>query len=130
VQTISEEFMEQTKEQPSIYHILQGEALEIRHNAYGSVGKLFRGEGVEAVWVKKEGEEIDPDWFSQAMVDLILVVHGKLKFEFERTDLSPCVLEPGDMLVLPQDTKCRAYRWPWDAEQATMFLAVYPSGGR
>jgi len=90
------------------------------------VGKLFSGEGIEAVWVKKEAEEIDPDWFSQPMVDLILVVQGKLKMEFEHSDLSPCVLEPGDMIVLPPNTSCRAYRWPRKAEEATVFVAVYP----
>jgi quercetin dioxygenase-like cupin family protein len=78
--------------------------------------------------VKKQGEEIDPDWFSQPMVDLILVVQGKLKMEFERSDLPPCVLEPGDMIVLPPNTRCRCYSWPRESESATVFLAVYPTG--
>lgn len=34
--------------------------------------------------------------------------------------------EPGDMLILPAQTACRAYRWPREAEQATIFLAIYP----
>lgn len=68
---------------PRIFHILDGEALEIRPSPFGSVGKIFSGEGVEAVWVKKQGEDIDPDWFSQPMVDLILVVNGSLKVDFE-----------------------------------------------
>ncbi len=33
------------------------------------------------------------------MVDLILVLQGKLKMEFERTDIASRVLEPGDMIV-------------------------------
>ena len=118
--------MESIGDNPRIFHILQEEALEIEPSAYGSVGKLFSGEGIEAVWVKKQDEEIDPGWFSQAVVDLILVVKGKLKMEFESTDLSPCVLEPGDLIVLPPNTCCRAYRWPRDTEDATLFLAVYP----
>ncbi len=118
--------MRHTDGKPRIFHILQEDALEIHHSPFGSVGKIFSGEGVEAVWVKKQSEEIDPDWFSQSMVDLILVVRGKLKMEFERSDLFPCVLEPGDLLVLPPDTRCRAYRWPRDVEEATVFLAVYP----
>ena len=60
------------------------------------------------------------------MVDLVLVLQGKLKMEFERTDIALRVLESGDMVVLPSDTRCRAYRWPRETEEATVFLAVYP----
>ena len=91
--------------------------------------KLFSGEGIEAVWMKKQSEEIDPNWFSQPMVDLVLVFQGKLKMEFERTDIALRVLESGDMVVLPSDTRCRAYRWPRETEEATVFLAVYPVRG-
>jgi len=30
------------------------------------------------------------------------------------------------LLVLPPDTHCRAYRWPREAEEATIFFTVYP----
>ena len=112
---------------PQVFSLLHDDALEITHSPYGSVGRLFTGEGLEAVWVKKEAEEIDPGWFTQPMVDLILVVQGKLRVEFERADWSPRVLSPGEMLILPRDTRCRAYRWPRDAKEGTIFLAVYPS---
>lgn len=112
---------------PHIYNILAGEALEISLSPYGSVGRLFTGEGLEAAWVKKEAEEIDPGWFSQSMVDLILVVQGKLRVEYERQDLEPRVLVAGEMLVLPANTRCRAYRWPRAAKKATIFLAIYPA---
>jgi hypothetical protein len=65
------------------------------------VGKLFTDERIEAVWVSKEDEEIDPGWFSQNCVDLILVVKGELRFEFERDDLPARILREGDLLVLP-----------------------------
>lgn len=113
-------------DQPEVLHLLKDEALEITHSAYGSVGRLFTGEGIEAVWVKKQDEEIEPGWFSQPMTDLIVVIRGKLKFEWERPDILPCVLEPGDMIRLPANTRCRAYRWPREAKEATVFLAVYP----
>ena len=113
-------------EKPRVFHLLREEALEIRRSSFGSVGKIFSGDGVEAVWVKKQDEEIDPEWFEQSMVDLILVVKGKLKMEFERADIAPCLLEPGDLIVLPRNTRCRAYRWPRGAKGATLFLAVYP----
>jgi len=41
--------MEHTKEKPHIFHTLRDEALEIQHSSFGSVGKLFSGEGIEAV---------------------------------------------------------------------------------
>lgn len=113
-------------DQPQVFNLLSDEALEITHTPYGSVGRMFTSEGIEAIWVKKEAEEIDPSWFSQPLVDLILVVQGALKVEFERADLSPCILSPGEMLVLPDNTRCRAYRWPRDAKEGTIFLAVYP----
>ncbi len=111
---------------PHIFNIILGQAEEIRPSNYGSVGTIFSGEGVEAVWVKKQAEQVDPDWFSQTTVDLILVVQGKLKVEYERADLADCVLGPGELLVLPANTHCRAYRWPREAAGATVFLAVYP----
>ena len=113
-------------DKPQILNILQDDALEITHSAYGRVGRLFTGEGFEAVWVKKEAEEIDPGWFIQPVVDLILVVQGKLRVEYDTPDLSPRVLAPGEMLVLPANTRCRAYRWPREAKEGTVFLAVYP----
>jgi hypothetical protein len=118
--------MTQLEKKPRIFRILRGEALSIRQTPFGSVGEIFRGEGLEVVWVKKQDEDVDPDWFSQSMVDLILVVQGKLRVEFERYGLPACVLEPGDLAVLPPSTGCRAYRWPRDAKAATVFLAVYP----
>jgi quercetin dioxygenase-like cupin family protein len=118
--------MASTASKPHIFRILHEEALEVHSSPFGSVGELFRDEGLEAVWVRKENEEIDPGWFSQPVVDLILVVQGKLRVEFERADLLPSMLEPGDLLVLPPNTRCRAYRWPRDAEEAAVFLAVYP----
>ena len=123
----AEDLMEQKNDMPKLFNILQDEALEVTHSAYGSVGRIFTGEGLEAVWVKKEAEEIDPGWFIQPVVDLILVVQGKLRVEYERPDMSPRVLSPGEMLVLPPNTRCRAYRWPRTAHEGTVFLAVYPA---
>ena len=62
---------QESNNEPQVLNVLGEEALEITHSAFGSVGRLFTGEGVEVVWVKKEAEEIDPGWFSQPMVDLI-----------------------------------------------------------
>jgi hypothetical protein len=111
---------------PQIFHLLQGDALEVHQSAFGSVGRIFSGQGIEAVWVKKQAEEIDTAWFSQPVVDLILVVQGKLRVEYERSEFQPCVLKQGDMLVMPSNTHCRAFHWPRETKEATVFLAVYP----
>lgn len=109
-----------------MFNVLRGEALDVIPSPYGRVGQLFSGEGVEAVWVAKQGEEIDPGWFSQDRVDLILVMQGQLRFEFEREDFPARVLRPGDCMILPANTRCRAYRWPRDRQRASLFVAVYP----
>jgi len=93
---------------------------------YGSVGKLFGGEGVELVWVRKEREEVDPDWFCLDVVDLLVVVQGGLRCDFEDPAYASRDLSPGDVLVLPAGTRCRAYRWPREQLDATVFLAAYP----
>jgi hypothetical protein len=111
---------------PRVFHVLEGQALEVRSGPYGAVGTLFSGEGLEAVWVSKQNEAIDSDWFSQDGVDMLVVLQGQLRIEFANPDFPPCLLQLGDVLVLAARTACRAYRWPRDAEQGTVFLAVYP----
>lgn len=81
------------------------------------------------VWVSKLAEPIDEDWFSSAEENLILVVQVQLKFEFEAPGRADRVLRVGDVLVLPAGVRCRAYRWPRDAREATIFVAAYPAGG-
>lgn len=115
--------------EPRVFNVLRGEAERVSETPYGAVGQLFTGEGVEAVWVAKRAEEVDPGWFSQGSVDLILVLQGELRFEFERADLKPRVLGPGDFMTLPANTRCRAYRWPRDRKEASLFVAVYPTVG-
>jgi hypothetical protein len=109
-----------------IFHPLQAEALEIRQTPYGSVGRLFSGEGIEAVCVSKEDEQVEPGWFSQKTVDLLVVIQGQLKVEFERADRADEMMGVGDVLVLPAGERCRAFRWPRDRKEASVFLAVYP----
>ncbi len=111
---------------PRVFHVLEGQALEVQPSPYGAVGTLFRGEGLEAVWICKQNEAIDSDWFSQDGVDLLVVLQGQLRIEFAQPDFPTYLLQPGDVLVLPARTVCRAYRWPREAEQGTIFLAVYP----
>jgi uncharacterized protein YjlB len=111
-----------------VFNVLRGEARQIRPTPFGDVGTVFSGQGLEVVWVSKQAEPIDESWFSSDAVDLILVVKGQLKFEFKSPDLPDLVLSVGDVLVLPAGEQCRAYRWPRDSREATVFVAAYPTG--
>jgi quercetin dioxygenase-like cupin family protein len=113
-------------QEPQVFHLVQGEALDIHRSPTGDVGRVFRGEGLEAVWVAKQQEVIDAQWFSMPSVDVLIILQGQLRVEFEQTQHASMVLDPGDLLVLPSHTRCRAYRWPRDRQEATIFLAVYP----
>ena len=113
-------------EGPRVFRTLRGDAIETTTSAYGSVGRLFTGEGLELVWVRKENEEVDPGWFSQSAVDLIVVLQGGLRCEFDDPASESTNLCAGDVLILPADTRCRAYRWRREQRDATIFIAIYP----
>lgn len=115
---------------PRILNVLRGEAEEVRATPFGHVGTIHSGSGIELVWVSKQAEPIDEGWFSSAEVDLLLVVQGQLKVEFEAAELPDRILGTGDVLVLPAGLRCRAYRWPREAREATVFIAAYPVPGQ
>ena len=98
----------------------------MRSGPTGDVGTLFSGSGLEIVWVSKKGEAIDRDWFSLPTVDLLLVVRGRLRVDFQDRQFESLTLRPGDLFLLPPGVKCRAYRWPRTARRATEFAAIYP----
>lgn|GEM_PF-1350598 len=110
-----------------VFNVLRGEASQIRSTPFGDVGTVFSGRGIEVVWVSKLDEPVDEDWFSSEDIDLILVIQGQLKFQFESASLPDRVLGVGEALVLAAGTRCRAYRWPRDASDATVFVAAYPT---
>lgn len=62
------------------------------------------------VWVCKQQEAGDPGWFSQDGVDVLVVLEGQLHVEFAHPDFPPALLQPGDLLILPAQTACRAWR--------------------
>ncbi len=82
---------------------------------------------MEVVWVSKHGEEIDPDWFAPDQPDVLVVIQGCLKVEFESAAHKDLVLEVGNALVLPPACRCRAHRWPRDSKEAAVLLAAYPA---
>ena len=111
---------------PRILNVLRGEAEEVRATPFGQVGTIYSGSGIELVWVSKQAEPIDEGWFSSAEVDLLLVIQGQLKVEFEPAELPDRILGAGEVLVLPAGLRCRAYRWPRETRDATVFIAAYP----
>jgi uncharacterized protein YjlB len=116
-----------SEDAPRVYRILRGDAVAVEDSPFGAVGAVFSGSGIEVVWVSKGDEEIDPGWFVSEYTDVLVVLQGQLKVEFESPAYEDRVLDPGDALVLPAGCRCRAYRWPRTAEQATVFLAAYPA---
>jgi len=112
-----------------VFNVLRGEASHVRSTPFGDVGTVFSGRSMELVWVSKQGDPVDDSWFRMKAVDLIMVLQGQLKFEFESPDHDDRVLGAGDLLILPAEARCRAYRWPRDASQATIFVAAYPTLG-
>jgi quercetin dioxygenase-like cupin family protein len=112
---------------PRVFRLSAGESEPPLSSRTGTVGRVVSREGLEAVLVSKKDEAIDLRWFSQPQVDLIVVLRGRLRVEFERPYLLDRILGPGDCLVLPGGVRCRAYRWPRTARGATRFLAVYPT---
>jgi len=113
-----------------VFNVLAGEASHVRTGPFGDVGTVHSANGMEFVWVSKHGEPIDDSWFSMKEVDLIMVIQGQLKFEFDAPGQRDRVLGVGEVLVLPADARCRAYRWPRESDQATIFVAAYPVPGR
>jgi hypothetical protein len=56
----------------------------------------------------------------------MIVVHGAIRFEFDVPDETAQVVSAGQVLVLPPNTRCRAYSWPRDRDDPAIFVAVYP----
>ncbi len=111
-----------------VLNVLSGEAVHVRATPFGDVGTVFADRDMEVVWVRKHGEPVDENWFSSHEPDVILVVQGQLKFEFEAPSERDRVLRAGDALVLPARMRCRAYSWPRNGREAAVFVAAYPVG--
>jgi mannose-6-phosphate isomerase-like protein (cupin superfamily) len=98
-----------------------GEALETRETPYGSVGVVHDGRDLQAWWIRKDDEEIDPQWSEMAREDLLYVLEGTLRLELEGED--PRDLAAGECFVIPARRRFRGYRWPRDGLPC-LFLAV------
>ncbi len=102
--------------------IRRREAVEITETPYGSVGLLHTGRELNVWWIRKEREEIDPEWTIFTRDDVLYVVEGSVKLEI-RGEPSR-ILEAGDVFVIEAGTAFRGYRWPRDSNEPCLFLAV------
>jgi uncharacterized protein len=83
-----------------VLSVLSGEAAHVRQTPFGDVGTVFSSPDLEVVWVSKLGEPVDEHWFSSHDPDVILVVQGELKFEFEDSGQADAL--PGLLLAAPR----------------------------
>jgi hypothetical protein len=112
---------------PRVFRSLSEEARSIDRTPVGSVGRMHVGGGVEAVWVSKRPDQIDPDWFASDRVDVLVLVSGSLRVEFDSPDLPDQDLRVGDVLVLPARQRCRVYPALDDGGRPAVFVAIYPT---
>ena len=109
----------------SSLNVIARQALSRRDSPFGAVGLIHEGTDLEAWWIWKDREEIEPTLAVMDRDDLIFIVQGSLRLEFEGRD--PIVLHAGDLFVIPAGTPFRGYRWPRESEPC-QFVAVAPAG--
>jgi mannose-6-phosphate isomerase-like protein (cupin superfamily) len=101
------------------------EASERRETPYGDVGVVHDGADLQAWWIWKADDAIDPDWGALEREDLLYVIEGTLRLELEGDP--PRDLTAGECFVIPAGRRFRGYRWPRDGEPC-LFLAVTAAG--
>lgn len=92
---------------------------------YGAVGVLHAGADLQAWWIWKDEEEIEPTLSMMDSEDLLYVVRGSLRLEHEGHE--PVLLHAGEVFVIPAGRRFRGYRWPRDGGPC-LFLAVARAG--
>ena len=100
-------------------------ALSVEESPYGTVGVVHAGSELDAWWIWKDGEAVEPTFAILDHDDLLYVVRGSLRLELEGS--KPSVLRAGELFVIPAGTPFRGARWPRDGEPC-QFLAVAPAG--
>jgi mannose-6-phosphate isomerase-like protein (cupin superfamily) len=97
----------------------------VRQTPYGSVEEVYAGGDLEAWWILKENEEVEPGPAVMDRDDLLYVAEGWLRLELEGRE--PFVLHSGEAFVIPAGTPFRGYRWPREGTERCRFLAVAPA---
>lgn len=100
--------------------------MAVRQTAYGSVEHVHAGADLEAWWIFKEDEEIEPGPAVMDCDDLLYIAEGSLRLELD--DRAPFVLHAGELFVIPAGTQFRGYSWPRAGGGRCRFLAVSRAG--
>ena len=101
------------------------QALAEDESPYGVVGVVHSGADLDAWWIWKDGEDVEPTLAVMDREDLLYVIRGSLRLELEGGESH--VLGPGSAYVIPAGRTFRGYRWPRDGDPC-LFLAVAPAG--
>ena len=108
-------------------NVIAREAAEVHESPYGSVGVLHEGPDLNAWWIWKDREEIEPDWSTLTREDFLYVVQGSLRLEFRDDPGGTLTIEAGESFVIPAGLAFRGYRWPRDSDDPCLFVAVSPA---
>lgn len=101
------------------------EALKRRETLYSPVGVVHDGAALQAWWIWKDDESIDPEWNASEGDDLLYVIEGTLRLELDGEP--PGDLTRGECFIVPAGCRrFRGYRWPPDGAPC-LFLAVTPT---
>ena len=111
------------------FNVFSGEAPRVEKTPYGAVGTMVDDPEIEVVWVSKQDDAIDPEWYVQEQMDVLYLARGTLRVEFADESSPARTLRAGDLLVIPPGTRCRAYRWPRQSIEPAVFVAITPRTG-
>lgn len=103
------------------------EAAAVEISPYGSVGVVHSGSDLEAWWIWKDDEEVEPTLAVVDREDLLYIIKGSLRLELDGGESH--VLQSGEAFVIPAGVPFRGYRWPRDGDPC-LFLAVAPAEAR
>lgn len=107
--------------------VVSRQALTTLESPFGVVGTIHSGRDLDAWWIWKDEDEVEPTRAVMDRDDLLYVICGTLRLELEGYDDQ--LLHAGELFVIPAGTAFRGYRWPRDGEPC-LFLAVAPAGAR
>jgi len=89
------------------------------------VGVVHAGADLDAWWIWKDDEDLEPTRAVMDREDLLYIIKGSLKLELDGQESR--IIDPGELFVIPAGTPFRGYRWPRDGEPC-LFLAIAPAG--
>ena len=101
------------------------QSLSTEESPYGAVGVVHAGTDLDAWWIWKDDEEVEPAYAVMDREDLLYVIRGSLRLELAGGETH--VVGAGEAFVIPAGTPFRGRRWPRDGGPC-LFLAVAPAG--